>query len=148
MVRMMFKQFARSGVDPADIAGANLAGSGELDALVALEQIGVRRSFTRDEEIYADGDRSDFWFRVVSGTVRICKLLPDGRRHLAEFCLAGDSFGMDNAGERGVSAEAVGEVGVMRYPRRATERLPDQRPELARRLRAATSRDLAHAQSR
>jgi CRP/FNR family transcriptional regulator, nitrogen fixation regulation protein len=148
MEGMMFKEFGRDGLDFPDIAGANLAHSGELDALVALEQIGTRRSFTRDEEIYAEGDPSECWFRVVSGTVRICKLLPDGRRHIAEFCLAGDCFGMDNAGERGVSAEAVGEVVVMRYPRRATERLLDERPELARRLCSATLRELAHAQTR
>lgn len=144
----MFKEFGRNGLDFADIAGATLARSGELDALIALEKIGARRSFTRDAEIYAEGEPSDCWFRVMSGAVRVCKLLPDGRRHIAEFCMAGDCFGMDNEGERGFSAEAVGDVVLMRYPRRATERLLDERPELARRLCTATLRDLAHAQTR
>src|SRR5690348_16545747 len=103
MEMLMFRQFSCDGLNLSDITGANLVRPGELDALVALEQIGARRSFTRDEEIYAEGDTSDCWFRVVSGTVRICKLLPDGRRHITEFCFAGDSFGMDNVGERGVS---------------------------------------------
>ena len=39
-------------------SGPAIANSGQLDALVALEQIGMRRSFSRDEEIYAEGDAS------------------------------------------------------------------------------------------
>ena len=146
----MFKQFGSAAADSfvtASIANA-VAQSGQLDALVALERIGVRRSFARDDEIYAEGDAADCWFMVVSGTVRICKLLADGRRHIAEFCYAGDSFGLENATERLFSAEAVGEVTVMRYSRRSTERLIDDHPGLARRLCDITLRDLAHAQSR
>ena len=127
---------------------AAVAQSGELDALVALERIGVRRSFARDQEIYAEGNVSDSWYRVVSGTVRLCKLLADGRRHIAEFCFAGDCFGLNAPQAQGFAAEAVGDVVVMRYPRRATERLIDETPRLARRLCDMTLRDLAHAQTR
>jgi CRP/FNR family nitrogen fixation transcriptional regulator len=148
----MFKQFGVDGV--ADVfnrphaAGVAVAQSGQLDELVALEQIGARRSFARDDEIYGEGDRSDCWFKVVSGTVRICKLLADGRRHIAEFFYTGDCFGLDGVGERTFSAEAVGDVTVMRYPRAETERLLDKRPELARRMCNMTLRNLAHAQTR
>ena len=128
--------------------GATVARSGLLDGLVALERIGHRRSFARDAEIYAEGDASDCWYRVVTGTVRMSKLLADGRRHIAEFCFGGDCFGFDNAIERVFSAEAVGEVIVMRYPRRATERIIDEHPQLARRLCDMTLHGLAHAQSR
>jgi CRP/FNR family transcriptional regulator, nitrogen fixation regulation protein len=120
----------------------------ELDELVALERIGARRSFGRDEEIYAEGDVSDSWYRVISGTVRLCKLLADGRRHIAEFCFAGDCFGLDSLRERGFAAEAAGDVVAMRYPRAATERLLDERPQLARRFCDMTLRDLAHAHTR
>jgi CRP-like cAMP-binding protein len=89
----MFKQFGPGALEQFDQTGA--AQSGALDALVALERIGSRRSYQRDEEIYAEGDISDSWFRVVAGTVRVCKLLPDGRRHIAEFFFAGECFGLD-----------------------------------------------------
>ena len=150
----MFKQFGQfgagsftEGLGRTGSKGAAVAQSGQLDALVALERIGSRRSFSRDEEIYAEGDPSDGWYQVVSGTVRISKLLADGRRHIAEFCFGGDCFGLDNASERVFSAEAVGEVIVMRYPRRATERVIDDNPQLARRLCKMTLGDLAHAQT-
>jgi CRP/FNR family nitrogen fixation transcriptional regulator len=121
--------------------------SGRLDSLIALERIGTRHSFRRDEEIYADGDTSDCWFKVVSGVVRICKFLADGRRHIAAFYFAGDCFGFDTAAERVFSAEAVGDAVMMRYPRRTTERLIDELPALARDFREMTLRGLATAQS-
>ena len=130
------------------VAASGIAQAGAIDDLLALERIGTRRSFVRDEEIYAEGDFSDSWYRVISGTVRICKLLPDGRRHIAEFCFAGDCFGLDSGGERGFSAEAVGDLVLMRFPLRATDRLIDENPRLARRICEMTLRDLAHAQSR
>ena len=147
----MFRQFDQFGANgltdasrPFGLDGTAIAQSGQLDALVALERIGSRRSFARDEEIYAEGDPSDGWYKVVSGTVRISKLLADGRRHIAEFCFGGDCFGFENISERVFSAEAVGKVIVMRYPRRATERLIDENPLLAR---APVRYDLARSGS-
>ncbi len=128
-------------------AGA-VAQSGRLDTMLALEQIGVRRSYRRGDEIFADGDAADCWCRVVAGTVRVCKVLADGRRHIAEFYFAGDCFGLENIPARLFSAEAVSDVIVMRYPRRATERLADDNPNVARWLRDLTLRDLANAQIR
>ena len=128
--------------------GFTIAQSGQLDALVALERIGTRLSVSRNAEIYAEGSRADCWYKVISGAVRICKLLADGRRHIAEFCFTGDCFGVDNASERVYSAEAVDDVIIMRYARGATEQLVDQSPAVARLLREVMLRDLATAHSR
>jgi CRP/FNR family transcriptional regulator, nitrogen fixation regulation protein len=141
----MFKQFAPTGLGEVDRASP--AGT-ESGALLALERIGARRSFIRNAEIYAEGDTPNSWFRVVSGLVRICKLLHDGRRHIAEFCFAGDCFGFDSGAERAFSAEAVSDLVLMRYPLPAVKRLIDESPRLACHVCEMTLRDLAHAQSR
>ena len=148
----MYLQFTGNGygdvLDRSGSAHGRMVQSGELDALVAFEQIGGRRSFARNEEIFAEGDAADCWYKVISGTVRLCKLLADGRRHIAEFFFSGDCFGLDNMDERLFAAEAVSDVIVMRYPRRATERLIDESPKLSRSQRDKTLRDLANAQIR
>src|SRR6516162_4741146 len=148
----MYRQFGnidyRNGYAEAGHDGLTIAQSGQLDALVALERIGTRLSFTRNAEIYAEGDSADCWYKVVSGTVRVCKLLADGRRHIAEFCFSGDCFGIDSTGERLYSAEAVDDVIVMRFQRTATERLIEQNPSLARLLRETMVRDLANGRGR
>ena len=145
----MYRQFGntdyRNGVAEFGQDSIGVAQSGQLDALVALERIGARLSFARNDEIYAEGDGSECWYKVISGTVRICKLLADGRRHIAEFYFSGDCFGLDSAEGRPYSAEAVDGVVVMCFRRRPTEQLVDQNHALARLLRDAMLRDLAQA---
>ena len=145
----MYVQFTGAGYGEAferPGSSGGIAQSGALDPLVALEQIGTRRRYTRNEEVFAEGDPANCWFKVVSGAVRVCKLMADGRRHIAEFHFAGDCFGFDSLTERLFSAEAVSDAVIMRFPRRATERLIDESPKLARYLREMTLRDLANAQ--
>ena len=147
----MIKQFGNRGLVERFHSlptAAALANSGQLDALIALEQIGTRRTFAHGAEIYAQGGHADCWFKVISGTVRLCKLMADGRRHIAEFFHVGDCFGLDGADERFCAAEAVEDVTVMRFPKDATERLVAARPELAMRLCNLTLRNLSHAQTR
>jgi CRP/FNR family nitrogen fixation transcriptional regulator len=126
----------------------DVARSGRLDALIALERIGTRLRFSRNQEIYAQGESGAFWYQVICGAVRVSKLRTDGRRHIAEFCFSGDAFGLESAAERSFSAEAVEDVTVMRYPRAATERLIEESPAVARLLRDMTLRSLAAAQER
>ena len=135
--------FAEPGRDSAIIAP-----SGQLDSLIVLERIGTRLSYSRNDEIYAEADAAGCWYKVVSGTVRLCKLLADGRRHIAAFCFSGDCFGIDDVSERPHSAEAVDNVIVMRYSRNATEQLIDHNVALARLLRDTMLRDLANAHGR
>jgi hypothetical protein len=75
----MYRQFGnshyRNGFAELGHDRPAIARSGQLDALVALECIGTRLSFSRNDEIYAEGDGSDCWCKVVSGTVLVCKLL-------------------------------------------------------------------------
>ena len=148
----MFVQFTGSAHgDRLDRSGSSpgaIAQSGLIETLVGFEAIGNRRSFARNEEIFAEGDPGDCWYKVIAGAVRLCKLLADGRRQIAEFYFSGDCFGLDGMPERLFSAEAVSDVIVMRYPRRATEQLIDESPSLARGLRDMTLRELANAQIR
>src|SRR5687767_7861595 len=93
MEKAMFVQFTGSAYSDAFDRGGSAAGpgaqsgaqSGLIETLVGFEAIGSRRSFARNEEIFAEGDPGDCWYRVVAGTVRLCKLLGDGRRHIAAF---------------------------------------------------------------
>jgi hypothetical protein len=75
----MFEQFGAGALGEFDRPGSSgtaVAQSGAFDALVALERIGARRSFAREDEIYAEGDTSDSWYRVSpvpSGIVNCCR---------------------------------------------------------------------------
>ena len=57
----MFVQFTGAGhreaFERSGSATDAIAQSGQLDALIAFEGIGNRRSFARNDEIFAEGDR-------------------------------------------------------------------------------------------
>jgi CRP/FNR family nitrogen fixation transcriptional regulator len=69
--------------------------------------VGARLHFDRNAEIFAEGEPTDYVYRVVRGAVRTCKLMSDGRRHIGAFYLAGDVFGLEAGDSHGFSAEAV-----------------------------------------
>jgi CRP-like cAMP-binding protein len=145
----MYRQSAGASQLSHDGSGIpDIARSGQLDALAALERIGTRWRFARNQEIYGQGESEGCWYKVISGTVRISKLRADGRRHVAEFCFSGDGFGLESGTERSFSAEAVEDLTLMRYPRAATERLAEGNPAVARLLRDMTLKSLMVAQAR
>src|SRR5579872_2496567 len=74
--------------------------------------IGVAKAFSRDEEIYGQGEAADAVYRVVSGAIRQVRVLADGRRQISDFYLPGDIFGLELGLERSHSAEAVGDAMV------------------------------------
>ncbi len=115
-------------------------------ALAPLKAIGTISRFVRNETIFSEGDQACACFKVVSGAVRLCKVLPDGRRQIADFRLAGDFFGLEATDEYALTAEALGDVVVVRYARVRLERLEDEQAHLRRDLMGVLCRDLTAAQ--
>lgn len=68
---------------------------------------GVRLLLSKDEEIYDEGEPVRFVYFVVTGMVRVCKQFSDGRRHITEFYVPGDMFGLERGSEHYFSASAV-----------------------------------------
>ncbi len=72
-----------------------------------LHAAGMTLSFGRNSEIFAEGEAAGYVYKVVTGVVRISKLLPDGRRQISAFHLPGDMFGFEIDDLHHASAEAV-----------------------------------------
>ncbi len=104
--------------------------------------------FGRDEEIYAEGSPTENVYRVISGAVRTSKLMADGRRHIGEFALPGDLFGLDGIDEHFYAAEAVADTQVQCFSRRRLEELATSDPSAARAVRRLMQTGLAVAQQR
>jgi CRP/FNR family nitrogen fixation transcriptional regulator len=72
-------------------------------------------SFSRNAEIYAEGESSGYVYKVISGVVRVSKLLPDGRRQISAFHMPGEMFGFEADEIHHASAEAVLPVKVVAF---------------------------------
>jgi CRP/FNR family nitrogen fixation transcriptional regulator len=118
------------------------------DALDLLEQFGSTVAVQREHEIHGQGDAAEYCCRILTGCVRMVKLMEDGRRQVAEFLFPGDMLGLDDLGTHDFSAEAVTDVTLRRFPRRMVEALADSHVALAHRLRALALAELRSAHER
>jgi CRP-like cAMP-binding protein len=81
----------------------------------SLAPVGLVMSFGRNAEIYAEGESAGYVYKVVSGVVRVSKLLPDGRRQISAFHLPGEMFGFEAEDVHHASAEAVVPTKVVAF---------------------------------
>ncbi|MFS8036192.1 helix-turn-helix domain-containing protein [Xanthobacter sp. AM11] len=110
-------------------------------------RLGVVASYGRNAEIFGEDQLAEHIYIVLSGAVRICKLLGDGRRQIETFCLAGDVFGWETAPRHRFSAEAVSECKVIRIKRSILFARATDDAELSHALWALTVAELSRAQS-
>jgi CRP/FNR family nitrogen fixation transcriptional regulator len=75
----------------------------------------VPMNFGRNAEIFAEGEKAGYVYKLVSGVVRVSQLLPDGRRQISAFHLPGDMFGFEIDDIHHASAEAIVPVKVVAY---------------------------------
>lgn len=117
-------------------------------SLALLDTLGTAIRLRRDEALFGEGDRTDAYFKVVSGVVRFCRTLADGRRCISDFFLPGDFIGLNAQALHSFRAEAVRRATVLRYPRASVETLIGRRPQIGLCLLNHLCRDLSAAQER
>ncbi|PVE22105.1 transcriptional regulator [Microvirga sp. KLBC 81] len=109
-------------------------------------ELGTARTVTKDEEIFVEGDRAAYFYKVVSGAVRTFKLLSDGRRQIDAFHLPGDIFGLEPGDEHRFSAEALGDATIIAYRRCSLDVLASRDQAFANQVIASMMRSLERAQ--
>ena len=112
----------------------------------SLRAAGTVIEVSEGEEICAEGDNTDTFYKVVSGVVRVCKFLSDGRRQIEAFHVAGELFGLELGGERLLSAEAVTDCSIIVYRRRSIEQQAKGDHAISHQLFQHAMESLAQAQ--
>ena len=120
---------------------------GSSDQNEPFRAAGSVTQVSEGREIFAQGADNDVFYKVVSGVVRTCKFLNDGRRQIEAFHVAGDVFGFDLGDERQMSAEAVSDCTLICYRRRSVEALGQKDGAVTRQLLQYAMQNLAQAQS-
>ncbi len=107
---------------------------------------GTQMVLTKGEELFAEGEEAEYFYKVVSGTIRTYKLLSDGRRQIDAFHLDGDIFGLEAGAEHRFSAEAVGSASVVAFRRSRLAALTEDDPAFREQVMSAMLRSLERAQ--
>lgn len=122
-----------SSLDPSDLAG--------------LDAIAERISLKAGEALIREGDPAVHLFNITSGSVRIYKLLPDGRRQITGFLFAGDFVGLATGEDYAFSGEAIEDATLCRFRKSEYRALVRERPRLEEALLDRATHELAAAQN-
>jgi CRP/FNR family nitrogen fixation transcriptional regulator len=82
--------------------------------------------FKRNQQIYADGAQAGHSFKIVEGAVRLSRILADGHRQVLDILMPGARFGIELTDTYGATAEALGDVVVLRCPRACIARRSEE----------------------
>jgi CRP/FNR family transcriptional regulator, nitrogen fixation regulation protein len=108
----------------------------------AMKRVGTRIPYARNEEIFGDGEPTQYFYKIVSGCARSYKILDDGRRQIIGFHMPGDVFGLELTENHHFSAEAVNDTIILAVKRSAIMRLAMHDADISRQLWAITAREL------
>ncbi len=111
----------------------------------SIELVGARMSFAKDVEIYGENEPADYVYKVLTGTVRVYKILQDGRRQIEAFYFPGDVFGMELGAQHASSAEAVSACTITVVRRATLLAAVAKDPDVSNRLWAHTAQELEQA---
>jgi CRP/FNR family nitrogen fixation transcriptional regulator len=110
-----------------------------------MQRLGLKMSFAKDEEIFAQDEDADLVHLVVSGAVRTTRLLSDGRRQVGAFYYPGDLIGLETGPVHRFSAEAICDAVVLVVRRTALKTFAGD-GQLDRAIWEATRRELERTQ--
>lgn len=104
------------------------------DDLSVLSKAAHRSTIPAGKLIIEEGQPADYFYNVNSGTVRLFKLLPDGRRQITGFATAGHFIALASTNTHMVSAETIDAVQICRFSRATLTSMTTEYPILERKL--------------
>lgn len=115
------------------------------DQLVTLSKTTTKRKAPAGEELVGDAESIESYANVLSGVVKLTKMLSDGRQQIVGLQFAPDFLGRPFKVESTLTAEAATEVELCAFPRKAIERMMGEQPDLEHKLLQQTLKELDQA---
>ena len=121
---------------------------GVLDCarLEQFRNLGWTLKLGTGQTLFHEGDPATRVFTLTSGTLKLYKLLPDGRRQVTGFMHPGDFLGMSSDDEHAFSAEALEGAQLCWFPRNRFDDFVEENGSMERELYRMAAHELAAAQ--
>lgn len=97
------------------------------------------------QTLFHEGDPATRVFTVTSGTLKLYKLLADGRRHVTGFVMPGDFLGISVDDDHAFTAEALEQTQLCWFPRSRFDDFVEEHPSMERELYRTATHELAAA---
>jgi CRP/FNR family transcriptional regulator len=132
--------------DNCDARSESVCSSVDIPDLHRLAEVAQVIEMEPGKTFINEGDPADCFYNVTRGTVKLFKLLPDGRRQITGFSHRGDFLGLAVSSNYAFSAEAIDKVRYCRFSRKALRALLKDLPAMENRLLEVASNELVAAQ--
>jgi CRP/FNR family transcriptional regulator len=118
----------------------------DCDGLEQFRNLGWTLKLGTGQTLFHEGDPATRVFTVTRGTLKLYKLLPDGRRQVTGFMHPGDFLGMSMDDEHAFSAEALEDAQLCWFPRNRFDDFVEEHGSMERELYRMAAHELAAAQ--
>lgn len=91
--------------------------------LAQVEAIAVKRPFAKGESLFTDGEVANGFYLLAEGSMKLCKISPDGREKVLHFVHAGETFAeaaFFGDGKYPAEAKAMENGEAIFFPREAS----------------------------
>lgn len=113
--------------------------------LTELSKQTTKSTHSHEQLLLGTDERQDTYSNVLSGVVKLTKLMPDGRQQIVGLQFAPDFLGRPFAEESNVIAEAATNVRLCSFPKSVLEKIMTQSPDMERRLHQQHLKELDEA---
>jgi len=125
---------------------ASVCGVLDCDKLARFRQLGNSFRLSPGQPLFHEGDCATRVFTLTKGSLKLYKLLPDGRRQVTGFMHPGDFLGISVNDEHAFSAEAMEQAQLCAFPRARFDDFVEGHGEMERELYRLAAHELAAAQ--
>jgi CRP/FNR family transcriptional regulator, dissimilatory nitrate respiration regulator len=106
----------------------------EEEYLREVAAIAVRRTFVKGESIFAEGDTATGFFLLATGSIKLCKVSPDGKEKVLHFVHPNETFAeaaFFGDGKYPAEARALEKGEALFLPREAFMGLLERNPRFS-----------------
>ncbi|MEM9278735.1 MAG: Crp/Fnr family transcriptional regulator [Pseudomonadota bacterium] len=122
-----------------------ICGALEPSQLLELSKHTQRTAHSPDIALERQAERKEVYSNILSGVVKLTKLMPDGRQQIVGLQFAPDFLGRPFSDNNGVVAEAATNVRLCSFPKAVLEQFIKDQPEMEHRLHEQHMRELDEA---
>ena len=115
------------------------------EQLVELSRHTKRRKVAGGLEVIGQGEKLTSYSNILSGVVKLSKMMADGRQQIVGLQFAPDFMGRPFLKESQISAEAAVDIEVCSMPRSVVDRMVSETPDLEHKMHEQALKELDEA---
>jgi CRP/FNR family transcriptional regulator, anaerobic regulatory protein len=118
----------------------------DCENLALLKKLGSTLRLDAGQTLFREGDPASRVFTVTRGSLKLYKLMPDGRRHIVGFMFPGEFLGISIDDEHAFTAEIIEESQLCSFSRGRFASFLAEHPTMERELYRMAAHELSAAQ--